>query len=799
MKSYKILHLSDLHYDPKSFDSNIVVDAFFEDIKKQKNIDIVLFSGDLVSKGKPQLFKNAKLHFIDKCVKNLGISKNMFLIAIGNHDINRHYIKNVDHERKELDLKSKTKINMFIDNYCNSDRLNRINNFNKFVDTLSNKYEIEKHRLYRNYILKKDNKTIGISILNSAWASYGGPDDYGRIILGERQVDMAFKKVQNCDFKIAVFHHPERWLNQVDHSFRILKEKYDLLLYGHNHQAVPEAQFSLGSNCIIGNSGCLYESRKNHNSYSIINYNFDKQSTTFKYRSYFDDIRCFGRGEDIVPTGTVSFYKSNESINIRGIVSKNMRVVNSINDYLKMTNNMIESSKKEFLFTSTKMADTFDPVYGDIQEIIIQSSIKFKKRYPDRRHYGIIDATSQTISGSFQLRSFINDLILRFYPGLSSIGFNFMISDKKKVILRLHDPKTSDRIAVSIENEYFASLLRKHFFTLWNKSQNQDTFSHEVLNSNHHIKSSIIKKHFKNQYKLFSQLYQMIKSYDELYSDLDYNSLLKLYENKNLGFKVEEYDHIIFSNFIDIINSQIIKNKNLNIDIHQVINSIKNREQIDYDKMGYAFNYLFFLANYFKAKHTYVDILNLLKKLSINRILDLGGGGGSSINATIDVLNKLDLKDKIKIDVIDNSEYQLNFAKAVTYIDSGKYDIEYIQTDIKNYSNESRQKYDIIIASNIFCELLNASNFDKILSTIHKHINNNGILIVIERTESNIYPLLLKSNKFKLTKFKFRNERYEIPISDIYSLNDLISFNYRHSSKKIKLFYTLKYGIYEKD
>lgn len=797
--SFRILHLSDLHFKESSMDPSIVIEAFFEDIKKLKDIDVVIFTGDLVLSGALDNFNKAKSYFIDRCIKLLNIDKERFLLTLGNHDVNRSRIKDNEFERSGLDLlKTKHAINDYIDNYLNSDRFNRIDDFNNFLDSNPNSSEVTKHRLFRNYILKNKTKTIGISCLNSAWASYGGIEDYGKLIIGERQIDLALEQVKDCDLKIAAFHHPERWLNPIDNSFLLIKSNYDLILFGHNHEAIPESNILLGHNCITSNGGCLYENRNRHNSFSIIDYNFETYTTSFNYRTYFDKRRVFDEGVDIISKGSIAFQRERGHFNFLSEIKNAIKIAEDIDDYLNMLVEMIDSSKEEFLYTSTKMSDTLDEVYGNNQQKIIESSLSFKNRCIDRIHLGIIDSRPDTLSGSFELRNQIKDIVLRFNPELSTIGFNFIISDSKKVIIRLQDRHKYGYFAVLIENEYFAQLLRKHFFSLWKRSLNMYEFASNIFINSPFTKSKIIQNHFKNRNNHFSNFMENVKEYDEIYSDLDYNSSIKVHTNKTIPFIIDKHDEFTFTKFTENIVDHISKTPTNNADIYQIRSFIKKALQIDYDKKGYVFNYIYFIANYFKLKHTFFDISSFLKNRSILNILDLGGGGGSSLSATVNYFISNYPAHKIDFTVVDRSPFQIQFAKSLVNESNANIDIKYSNCDVYEFLSKSKLCFDMVIASNIFCETLDLSNPNSLLSLIIDRLNENGIMIVIERVESHIYDTILEKTPLKLLKYKYKNERYEIPLNEINPISLLISNDFQHISNKMKRTYTLRYGIYGK-
>ena len=88
----RILHLSDLHYGKKYKDK---IERMFppflkkiEEINKEEEIDLIVFTGDLVWSGnKIDNFKEVNKKFIEPILDELSIEKDNFIICSGNHDM----------------------------------------------------------------------------------------------------------------------------------------------------------------------------------------------------------------------------------------------------------------------------------------------------------------------------------------------------------------------------------------------------------------------------------------------------------------------------------------------------------------------------------------------------------------------------------------------------------------------------------------------------------------------------------------------------------------------------------------
>ena len=82
-----ILHFSDLHYEEKhNTELTLLRDKMIESIQllKDNQIDVVIFSGDLVQAPSMTSFQDAYDNFI---LPLLGEKKNKLCLTIGNHDV----------------------------------------------------------------------------------------------------------------------------------------------------------------------------------------------------------------------------------------------------------------------------------------------------------------------------------------------------------------------------------------------------------------------------------------------------------------------------------------------------------------------------------------------------------------------------------------------------------------------------------------------------------------------------------------------------------------------------------------
>src|SRR5207253_898970 len=106
-----------------------------------------------------------------------------------------------------------------------------------------------------------------------------------------RVVDKAADQLKGCDVSIAIMHHPLDWLAAWDaKTAKIpLFINFDLILFGHVHEAMPSLIQNTIGNCLLAQGGCLYISRDYFNGYQIVDVSLDDGiSFEFSMRTWFD-------------------------------------------------------------------------------------------------------------------------------------------------------------------------------------------------------------------------------------------------------------------------------------------------------------------------------------------------------------------------------------------------------------------------------------------------------------------------------------------------------------------------------
>lgn len=306
----RILHLSDLHYGGRSNrDSRIVIDALITFLRgefmQSPDVDIVIFSGDLVHHGSDNnLFLEAISDLISPVMEILKLDMTRFFICPGNHDLDRDIVRR--HAWVDLGLSASltdsARINAFIDGAIgssdyNSPPFNRLHNFYSHFWLANRSNAVFSSPFAQTYILDINGCSVGIASINTSWRATGEPNnaDYGRMIVGERVVDLAAQSLTDCHLKLALFHHPTSWQHDTDQlvSRGRIQTEFDILFCGHIHASAPERKQFLIGECILSQGGALYTSRDYFNGFSVLDIDLQSGTIIFNMLEYSDVRRVF--------------------------------------------------------------------------------------------------------------------------------------------------------------------------------------------------------------------------------------------------------------------------------------------------------------------------------------------------------------------------------------------------------------------------------------------------------------------------------------------------------------------------
>ncbi len=252
MKSFNILHLSDLHIseleDPSS---QRLRESLIQDVEKMVTahnikLDVIAMTGDTVDKGGNSKAFSIASEFYNNLLDKLSLTEEKLLLVPGNHDIPRR-----EPVRLLIEMGSEED---FLDESRFSENWGTLETrFNSYYNFLTSVTGIEKPA--SNFFggdsktIKTNNGVIKFLLLNSSWACTG-EKDYANLRIGRWQLERLKQKKESndsADLTIALMHHPLDWLERSDRQFVIdyLTNEYclpvDILLHGHIHDSNIES------------------------------------------------------------------------------------------------------------------------------------------------------------------------------------------------------------------------------------------------------------------------------------------------------------------------------------------------------------------------------------------------------------------------------------------------------------------------------------------------------------------------------------------------------------------------------
>ena len=232
----KWLHLSDIHFNYKNFDSHELREDFLERIKllcQNEPFTHLFLTGDILFRNEQSDAETAA--FINELITTLQLPIENVIIVPGNHDHNRDAVISQlaalpDNEDTTIDS---------LDQSCITPLLAAFEKFDAvYKEIFSSSYYTE----YSNphSILVSDSMTV--IKLNTAWLDTDSSEDPS-LRIGSRQLQHLLSNAKadlQKTVNIAVGHHPLHELSSAERS-RVLKlfQKHNIGVYfcGHSHQA----------------------------------------------------------------------------------------------------------------------------------------------------------------------------------------------------------------------------------------------------------------------------------------------------------------------------------------------------------------------------------------------------------------------------------------------------------------------------------------------------------------------------------------------------------------------------------
>jgi len=378
----RILHLSDLHYGAPShtkFTDDKVLEALFSSLENYKNnIDIVIFSGDLVNNGEnSEDFENAKKYFLEPVARALNIDQNRIILTCGNHDVDRSSAFESLDVFFETKITSSEELNKFAKNNSKDFQhsLDCLKNYNSFVKN----YYTDSSKLDSLYSIHKfnvGNELVGILSLNSSWRAVK-KDANGKLLFPTCLLQEALIEMKDCSCRVVITHHPLfhfNGFNYLELQKNIHKE-FDMIFFGHIHQQEINTHYAHNNGIYATATSASLTYDKRYIGYSIHDYDSpDKDEVNFVEVKYFPETGSFQESTPVVVPIPRSKEKDNQNRIRNKIVSKiNLELKNGkdlllnldIDDnnedvFIDLFKNPILKTSSKTNLTSSETQATFD-------------------------------------------------------------------------------------------------------------------------------------------------------------------------------------------------------------------------------------------------------------------------------------------------------------------------------------------------------------------------------------------------------------------------------------------------------
>jgi predicted phosphodiesterase len=310
----RLLHVSDLHADPRSaFDQRVLVDGLLQDVKRSladAPFDLIVFSGDLASTGKAGEFEAGRRNLLDRLTEATGLGPDRVVLVPGNHDVDRDEIDRVYEDGLRLRLTSHEAIVAALDDDRQvSQALARLAAWTQFTDSYY--AGVQRQAIAPGgwtMRLEISGVEVGIAALNSAWRSTGvGEEERGRLLVGEVQARTVLDRIADCPVRLVAVHHPFEWLADFDRKEvrREFERAGAMVMTGHEHEADPVHLVSGLGNSNHDRAGCLYFGIGYPNAYSVIDIDVPNAKTLVNVRTWQAKRREFDTGVDAAKGGVV--------------------------------------------------------------------------------------------------------------------------------------------------------------------------------------------------------------------------------------------------------------------------------------------------------------------------------------------------------------------------------------------------------------------------------------------------------------------------------------------------------------
>lgn len=246
----RILHFSDFHLNGEKIDDaqhvlNNMLKSL-QQINTERQIDLVIFTGDMLEQGGVGYGNNLEKGFSDfqsivisPILKGLNLSCERFIFTLGNHDVNRNADKGYfDNNLSTSSIDVQSINSLLKDSEIVAD-LRKVDEFKRFERRYYNDCSNINYcegKFVSTFELVINGYQIGISSLNTVWQC---GKNVNNPTLGICQITEHKKHLEGKDIKIAITHFPyyklEKEWQEVE---RLLSKEFDIYFSGHTHSGL---------------------------------------------------------------------------------------------------------------------------------------------------------------------------------------------------------------------------------------------------------------------------------------------------------------------------------------------------------------------------------------------------------------------------------------------------------------------------------------------------------------------------------------------------------------------------------
>lgn len=521
-----ILYFYDINYDSNNHKLERIRDSLIQKIKEQNiNIDLIVFSGNLVKNVSKNSLKEAYEFFIEPLLKELNIDKNSVCFTIGSQDIDlnkRNKLLFSGLKSELIDKKDKHMIKDFIENKNNDYNLYEFSNYINFINSLHQNSTTENTQLYTVQKKIVGDIEIGIVSLNS-----------NLFLMKKESKDMWLpkdvftsinKKLGDSSIKILNIYYPFDWFSNYYEIEEEILDKFNIVFYANKNSTDNVKLIADYNNRdIVVLESPSINNKKQKSRYSLFSYDIGLSeinitNTIYNKQGFFESIEP-KLMQDIDLTK-----KSKKTIRNKLICNKLFEKVSANINKLLTINLTSYNHKKniEEIFIEPRIIEQKEEQSSqtelatiDFSADVFYSNQKKKQKEKFFTIQNIIELNSNILlmgennSGKTTLLNYINIQLLKKYSLYIPIyidGYTL-----KNATIRQFESKISDYFDIYFvdKNNFNIKQMikeKRFLFLLDNIKEIDKKLLNEIVQLENRIIATIIKKSYDNIENLFQEI-----------------------------------------------------------------------------------------------------------------------------------------------------------------------------------------------------------------------------------------------------------------------------------------------------